>query len=194
MDIVDQSRKFRCLLHHSGLPSIYNPTRSNDPLVARPFGPQTSVLVDTSTMSTTTTPPPTGASPTSPAATCTTAVPGANGHVPIDACNSYYTFDPSFAWNLAFTVLFGLTTVGHVWQSVTFRKRYCWVIVMGALWECLAFALRTAGSRDQQSLGIVIGHSLLLLLAPLCKLSLWSCLAASPRRILPCPSLPFGFD
>lgn len=38
---------------------------------------------------------------------------------------------------------------------------------MGALWECLAFILRTIGAHDQQSLGFVIGATLLLLLAPL---------------------------
>jgi len=40
---------------------------------------------------------------------------------------------------------------------------------MGALWECLCFALRTLGARDQQNGNYVIISTLLFLLAPLCK-------------------------
>lgn len=45
----------------------------------------------------------------------------------------------------------------------------CWVIVMGALWECLCFALRALGARDQQNANYVVASTLLVLLAPLCK-------------------------
>jgi hypothetical protein len=55
-------------------------------------------------------------------ATCTTAVPGKYGRVPVDACNSNYFFDPSFAANLAFCVLFGLTTTAHLVQAILFKK------------------------------------------------------------------------
>ncbi|WQF85688.1 Putative RTA-like protein [Colletotrichum destructivum] len=98
---------------------------------------------------------------------CTTAVPGQYGSVPIDACNSYYPFDPSFEGNLAFAVIFGLSLVAHVTQAVVHRKRFCWVISMGASWECAAFILRSLGSRNQQEIGYQIGGQLLFLLAPL---------------------------
>ncbi|KAH0443821.1 RTA1 domain-containing protein [Colletotrichum camelliae] len=101
------------------------------------------------------------------APTCTTAVPGEYGHVPIDACNSYYAFDPSFEGNLAFAVLFGLSMVAHLVQAITYRKRFCWVIIVGASWETAAFILRTLGARDQQQIGYQIGGQLLFLLAPL---------------------------
>ncbi len=55
-------------------------------------------------------------------ASCTTAVPGKYGHVPLDACNSYYGFDPSFAGNLAFAVLFGMSTIGHLVEAIIFKK------------------------------------------------------------------------
>lgn len=124
-------------------------------------------------MSTTVSPTPTtpadpSSTTTVPSPSCTTAIPDANGHVPIDACNAYYAFYPSFEWNLVFAVLFGLTTIAHFGQAIHFRKRFCWVVIMGALWECLAFILRARGARDQQNLGLVVGASLLLLLAPLC--------------------------
>jgi hypothetical protein len=57
-----------------------------------------------------------------PTATCTTAVPDQYGHVPLDSCNSMYAFDPSFAGNLAFAVLFGLTTLAHFVQAFVFKK------------------------------------------------------------------------
>lgn len=36
---------------------------------------------------------------------CTTAIPGPNGHVPLDACNSYYNYDPQYAPAVAVAVL-----------------------------------------------------------------------------------------
>jgi hypothetical protein len=59
------------------------------------------------------------------APTCTTGIPDSNGHVPIGSCNSYYTFYPSFAGNVAFAVLFGLTTLVHLAQAVGYKKA-CW--------------------------------------------------------------------
>ncbi|KAM0239136.1 hypothetical protein ACHAPO_003106 [Fusarium lateritium] len=100
-------------------------------------------------------------------ATCTTAVPGKYGRVPVDACNSNYFFDPSFAANLAFCVLFGLTTITHLVQAILFKKRFCWVAIMGAAWETIAFAFKTIGSRDQQNIAYLTLGQILFLLAPL---------------------------
>ncbi|KZL79386.1 rta1 domain-containing protein [Colletotrichum incanum] len=98
---------------------------------------------------------------------CTTAVPGKYGNVPIDACNSYYAFNPSFEGNTAFAVIFGLSLIAHVSQAIVHKKGFCWVICVGASWEVTAFILRTLGSRDQQQIGYQIGGQLLFLLAPL---------------------------
>lgn len=99
--------------------------------------------------------------------TCTTAVPDQYGHVPIDACNAYYLFYPNFAGNTAFAVLFGLTTLAHLAQAIAYKKKFCWVLLMGATWECVSFCLRVVGARDQQNLAVVISSTLLFLLAPL---------------------------
>lgn len=40
---------------------------------------------------------------------------------------------------------------------------------MGSSWEVMSFALRAAGSRDQQQLAYNVVSQILLLLAPLCK-------------------------
>ncbi|KAH8898861.1 hypothetical protein GQ53DRAFT_612491, partial [Thozetella sp. PMI_491] len=94
--------------------------------------------------------------------TCTTAVPDHYGHVPPDACNANYGFYPSWEWNLVFAIGFALTTLVHLVQAA-----FCWVIIMGALWETCCFALRTLGAHDQQNLDYVIFSTLLFLLAPL---------------------------
>ncbi|KAF4445120.1 hypothetical protein F53441_10962 [Fusarium austroafricanum] len=100
-------------------------------------------------------------------ATCTTAVPDRYGRVPVDACNSNYLFDPSFAANLAFCVLFGMTTMAHLVQAILFKKKFCWVAIMGAAWETIAFAFKTLGSKHQQSMTYLIVGQLLFILAPL---------------------------
>ncbi|CVK89020.1 hypothetical protein FPRO06_03799 [Fusarium proliferatum] len=100
-------------------------------------------------------------------ATCATAVPGKYGRVPVDACNANYFFDPSFAANLAFCVLFGMTTMVHLIQAILFKKKFSWVAIMGAAWETIGFAFKTLGSRDQQNTTYVILGQLFFLLAPL---------------------------
>ncbi|KAK5655742.1 hypothetical protein OQA88_5279 [Cercophora sp. LCS_1] len=98
---------------------------------------------------------------------CTSAIPDRNGYVPPDACNSNYGFYPSWEWNLVFAVFFGLTTLIHAVQMFVYRKWFCWVIVMGSLWELACFILRTLGAHDQQNFDYVISSTLLFLLAPL---------------------------
>lgn len=77
----------------------------------------TSVAPDPSTITATPT-----ATSDSPSATCNTAVPDRYGHVPIDACNAYYSFYPSFAGNAVFAVLFGLTMLAHLGEAIHFKK------------------------------------------------------------------------
>lgn len=101
------------------------------------------------------------------APSCTTAVPGKYGNVPATACNSYYNFDPSFGAAVAVSVIFGVLTAAHLAEAVVFRKRYAWVLIMGALWETIAFVTGALGAHDQQSSGLATAHQLLFLLAPL---------------------------
>ncbi|KAJ4154089.1 hypothetical protein LMH87_010552 [Akanthomyces muscarius] len=115
--------------------------------------------------STTDTPTPTTSSTASPS--CTTAVPGKYGHVPFDACNSNYNDNPSFEANLAFAALFGASFVAHIVQAIHYKKRFCWVVIMGAAWETAAFSLRAIGAHHQQELQYALWGQLLFLLAPL---------------------------
>ncbi|KAI1070073.1 hypothetical protein LB507_008138 [Fusarium sp. FIESC RH6] len=88
-------------------------------------------------------------------ATCTTAIPGKYGRVPVDACNANYFFDPSFGANLAFCF------------ESNKSQRFCWVAIMGAAWETIAFAFKTLGSRDQQNITYLTLGQILFLLSPL---------------------------
>ncbi|KAH6881032.1 RTA1 like protein-domain-containing protein [Thelonectria olida] len=102
-------------------------------------------------------------------ASCTTAVPGAYGYVPFDpnTCNSNYHFYPSFTGNLAFATVFGLSTIAHLIEAIVFKKKFCWVVIMGGAWETGAFIARTLGSRDQQEEQFAFWGQLLFILAPL---------------------------
>lgn len=100
-------------------------------------------------------------------ASCTTAVPGNYGYVPPDACNSNYNFNPQYAPAVAVAVIFGILTGVHVLLGFVFRKPYTWVMIMGAIWETLAFVLHALGAHDQQNQGMSIAYTILFLLAPL---------------------------
>ena len=56
------------------------------------------------------------------AAGCVSAIPDSRGHVPPDACNSYYNFDPQTAPAVAVAVIFALLTTVHVVEAVAFKK------------------------------------------------------------------------
>ncbi|KAJ4401150.1 hypothetical protein N0V91_008172 [Didymella pomorum] len=107
-------------------------------------------------------------SESSPSPECTTAVPGKYGRVDdYSACNAYYTYDPSFAAAVLFTVLFGILTISHTTQAFWYKKRFIWVVITGALFELTSFVCRTLGSRNQQNVGLATASQLLFLLAPL---------------------------
>ena len=55
-------------------------------------------------------------------ASCTTAVPGRHGHVPITACNSYYNYDPQFPASVAVAAIFGIFTAAHTAQAIIYKK------------------------------------------------------------------------
>lgn len=103
----------------------------------------------------------------SSAAACVTVTPGKYGYVPYTACNSNYNYDPSFNAAVAVTVIFGILTCAHIVQAILVKKRYAWVLIMGAAWETAAFITGALGAHDQQSAAYATAHTLLFLLAPL---------------------------
>jgi hypothetical protein len=55
-------------------------------------------------------------------ATCTIAVPGKYGHVPPDACNAKYSYDPQYAPAVAVAVIFAILTMTHIALAIASRK------------------------------------------------------------------------
>jgi hypothetical protein len=98
---------------------------------------------------------------------CVTAIPGPNGYVPVTACNAQWSYSPSFAAAITFSILFGILTLAHLTLAITYRKRFCWVIIMASAWETTSFILRSLGSRNQQNEAYSISSQLFFLLAPL---------------------------
>jgi hypothetical protein len=113
---------------------------------------------------------PSSASTASPSAACVTMAPGKNGYIPPEACNSLWNYSPSFAGAIIMSVIFGILSLVHLIQMIVYKKWFCWVIAMGAAWECAGFVLRAAAAKNQASMAFAIVSQLLILLAPLCKL------------------------
>ncbi|KAF8904711.1 RTA1 like protein-domain-containing protein [Gymnopilus junonius] len=98
---------------------------------------------------------------------CITATPDKNGHVPVNDCRSLYNYYPSFAAAIVFSIVFGISLCLHTTQAVLWKKRFCWVIIMGVAWETAAFILRIISTRHQISLAFYEPSFLLIFLAPL---------------------------
>ncbi|KAJ7186543.1 RTA1 domain-containing protein [Mycena filopes] len=81
--------------------------------------------------------------------------------------NYNFLYCPSFPAAVLFTALFALTTVGHLIQAFLYRKRFCWVLVMGGAWETAGLALRILAVLNTTSATFGTPSQLLILLSPL---------------------------
>lgn len=93
--------------------------------------------------------------------------PDANGHLPPGTCHALWNYYPSFSAALAFTVIFGILTLAHLYQAIAYRKKFCWVIVMASFWETLAYLFRSVSTRYQQNTGVYLIFQIFVLLSPL---------------------------
>ncbi|CZR56476.1 related to RTA1-involved in 7-aminocholesterol resistance [Phialocephala subalpina] len=96
-----------------------------------------------------------------------TLTPDKNGYVPPGTCNALYDYYPSFAAAVVFSVLFGMLTAMHIVQAAMYKKKFCWVVIMGAMWEFASFATRAVSTLHQQSVALLLVSQLFVLLAPL---------------------------
>ncbi|PVH87627.1 hypothetical protein DL98DRAFT_509848 [Cadophora sp. DSE1049] len=100
--------------------------------------------------------------------TCIRVTPDKNGYVPEWACDSNYSYYPSFAAAIVFSVAFGICLFIHIFQAFHYsKKKLCWVLIMGIAWEFASFSLRSAGTRHQQSVPLAFSSQILVLLAPM---------------------------
>ena len=76
-------------------------------------------------------------SATSATVTCTTAVPGKYGYVDPTACNAQWNFNPSYSAAIAFSVLFGIVTAGHIVEAFLYKKVGKWFCDRETVYELL---------------------------------------------------------
>lgn len=81
--------------------------------------------------------------------------------------DSVFSYCPSYPAAIAFSVLFGIIFLVHLTLASYYRKRFCWVICMGALWETGGFIFRVLNIIHPTSDGLATGSQLLILLSPL---------------------------
>lgn len=85
----------------------------------------------------------------------------------LDDPNNMWTYCPSLPAAILFAVLFGITTSTHIYQAYSFHKAFCWVLIMGGIWETAAFVIRCISIQYPTSQGAFDPQFILILLAPL---------------------------
>jgi hypothetical protein len=68
---------------------------------------------------------------------------------------------------ILFTVLFGLSILGHTFQAWHYGKRFCWVLIMGGLWEFISIVTRVASIESPFNASLSQVTFVFLVLAPL---------------------------
>jgi len=81
--------------------------------------------------------------------------------------NAEYLYCASLTPAIIFSVLFGLTTIAHIWQAIRYRKVYCWVVIMGSAWELAGLITRALSTLDQSKRTFYVASLPLVLLAPI---------------------------
>jgi hypothetical protein len=64
-------------------------------------------------------------------------------------------------------VLFGLSVLGHVFQAFHYRKRFCWVLIMGGAWELISSVTRVVSIKSPFDAPMSRTTFVFLVLAPL---------------------------
>ena len=59
-----------------------------------------------------------------------------------DPNSQWPDFCPNIGAAYLFAILFALTLIAHIAQSIMYRKGYSWVIAMGALWQTVCYCFR----------------------------------------------------
>jgi len=68
---------------------------------------------------------------------------------------------------MLFAILFGLTTIAHIYQARKYRNTFAWTLIMGGIWETTSFVIRCISTQLPKSQGAYDPHFILFLLAPL---------------------------
>lgn len=85
----------------------------------------------------------------------------------LDDPTNQWKYCPSVPAAFILFVLFACTTLFHIYQAYRYKKAFCWVLIMGGLWETLSFASRIASAHSPSKKGIYDASFLLLIISPL---------------------------
>jgi hypothetical protein len=86
---------------------------------------------------------------------------------PITDPDANWNYCPSFPAAILFSVLFGIITIIHITQALSYKKPFALVVCMGAGWECAGYIFRTLSVVHQLNSTFALIQLLLILLAPL---------------------------
>ena len=81
--------------------------------------------------------------------------------------SNVWPYCPTAGASYLFAILFAASTIAHLVQAVMYKKPFCWVIIMGGLWETAAFVIRSLAVNHQSSQDLYNPQFILILVAPL---------------------------
>lgn len=85
----------------------------------------------------------------------------------IEDPDTLWLYCPSYSGAIAFSVLFGLTTLAHIIQAFWHRKPFLIVLIMGGIWELGGYISRVFSSIYQKNEAYMTIQQILIILAPL---------------------------
>ncbi|RFU27627.1 hypothetical protein B7463_g8702, partial [Scytalidium lignicola] len=77
--------------------------------------------------------------------------------------NTIWSFCASLPAAYVFLSFFSLTAVAHIIQAVLYKKAYCWVIIVSALWQVATYTLRILSINNPTSYGLYAGWFVLIM-------------------------------
>ena len=83
-----------------------------------------------------------------------------------DSKSAWPGFCPNSGAAYLFAVLFALTLIAHIVQSIIYRKGYAWVIAMGALWQTACYIFRILSIKHVENVGLYSAWFILMLVSP----------------------------
>ncbi|KAF4535016.1 putative rta1 domain protein [Lasiodiplodia theobromae] len=78
----------------------------------------------------------------------------------------FYKYDPNRGAALAYAIIFGVTTLTHIYQCLRTRTWYMTAFILGGLFETVGYIARYISIREPRSTAPYIVQTLLILIAP----------------------------
>ncbi len=80
-----------------------------------------------------------------------------------------WLYDPSLAAAIIISHVYFMTTVVHIFQASHYRILFCIPLIIGGVWETVGYAIRAAGTRNEESVALYATQLTLVVLAPACR-------------------------